>query len=345
MNDNLLNATIKILSLINYELVITQSYLQHKLMISKEELDYICDKMIETGCLEYVDVSNERILSLTPQGKKKYDKKIRKMDFQPQFMKSVEDIEKLNLFNKYEVKKVATQDNIPSFIGCFIADKYGKTLLTFELFEGSLEYYLQGHIKKEEKMNKEMDIELIPMFVSALEKFSKEINIQDVSALKIKGANLKMLSYSYDKFTVTLFINPHINLKPIEAKVQDYFRVLFRTYKEELETSLKTGIMENISHLNELGREMLKELNKFVFLGEFKNIVNDLEYFDGVYARSLYSKLNNIYSDFELKFTIILEKIKKLKLNLLKAILEEDLPEFRHIINKTQDIQSKLSKI
>ncbi|MFX1258361.1 MAG: hypothetical protein ACFFAN_10910 [Promethearchaeota archaeon] len=329
------------MSLIDLEVVISKSDIQKKLRLSKNEINVITDYLVSKGYIKFKNVKNEKIFSLTHEGKKYYDKKLKYITFNEQFQRSGKKVGKTNIFNKFSIDKFPSEENLPSFIGCFIADKNGKTLLTFELFDGALDYYLKGHIKDEER-KEQLDIELIPLFISALEKFSEEINIRNLWDLKIKGANLKMRSFSYEKFTITFFINPNVNLKPVENKIKGYFEVLFKKYKNELELSLRTGLIENISHLNKLGREMLKELNKFVFLGEFKNIVNDLEFFDIIYARSLYNKLDELYNEFTLKFSIILEKIKQLKINLLKSILNEDLEEFKSIINKTQNIKSIL---
>jgi hypothetical protein len=162
-----------------------------------------------------------------------------------------------------------------------------------------------------------------------------------MSSFKITGGNVKLQTFSFDKYTVTCFVNPSVNLKPIKDKVRDYFNDLFEKYKYDLELSLATGMTENISHLNELGREMLKELNKYVYLVEFKNIVDNLKSFDVVYAKALYNKLKKLYKDLNLKFAITLEKINQLKIYLVKAMFDEDLDELKKIIKKTQEIQSE----
>ncbi len=332
----LLNSIIKLLSLLNNEIVISNSDLKEKLNLTKSNIEYITDYLVDKGYIEFKNVKEERIFSLTIEGKIYYNDEIKNLNFEEL---SQDSPGRMELIDKHP-----PDDNIPSFIGCFISDKNGKTLVTFELFDGALDYYLKGHLDSQEKKD-QLDIELIPLFVSALEKFSQEINIQDLSGFNIKGANLKMRTYSYDKYTVTFIINPHINLKLVEHKIKEYFNILFKKYKNELELSIRTGIIENISHLSERGREMLKELNKFVYLVEFKHIINELEFFDILYAKSLYNKLDILFKEFNLNFTITLEKIKQLKINLLKTILNEDLEELKTIITKTQEIKSKWGKI
>ena len=61
------------------------------------------------------------------------------------------------------------------------------------------------------------------MFISALEKFALELNIQNLSGFSLKGTNLKMQIFCFDQFTVTLFSNPSVNVKNIDYKINNYF--------------------------------------------------------------------------------------------------------------------------
>ena len=67
------------------------------------------------------------------------------------------------------------EQKIPPFLGCIIADKFGKTLFSYELFNGSIDYFLKED-RENDKNKQDLDIALIPMFISAFEAFSKEIN-------------------------------------------------------------------------------------------------------------------------------------------------------------------------
>ena len=83
---------------------------------------------------------------------------------------------------------------IPPFLGCFVADKNGKTLIKFEVFKGALDFFIKEGFNEGEKDNC-LDIELIPMFISALERFSAEINIKDLSGFKLEGKNIKLQTF------------------------------------------------------------------------------------------------------------------------------------------------------
>jgi len=150
----------------------------------------------------------------------------------------------------------------PTFIGCMISDKDGKTIAIFEAFNGALEYFIKKDIKDiEKRMN--FDIELIPMFICALELFSDQICIENLAGIKLKGTNIKMHSiFCFNQFTITFFLNPFIHIKPYENMICDYFSDLFEKYKEEFENMLKLSSNEIISQIELKGRKWLRELNE-----------------------------------------------------------------------------------
>jgi DNA-binding PadR family transcriptional regulator len=345
IDENTLNAIIKVLYHVHKEVVTSQKGLTIKLNLTTNEINTAFKYLTKRGFVELTVVNNVEIYSLTDKAKEDFNDVLKDLHLYKQFQHLIANIE-----NETPIIGVPADESIPSFIGCFIADKAGKTLLTFELYDGALETFIKRppniSIPLEgDDMPGEFDIELVPMFVSALEKFSREINMQELSELKITGINLKMQTFSYEKYTVTFFVNPSVNIKPIEKKVRDYFQILFSKYKEEFEVSLRTGFVDNISHLNELGQEMLKELNKYVYLVEFKNIVGNLDEYDQTHAKHVYGELNKLQDECLSKFSLMIEKIKKLKIYALKTMLNDDLEELKEIINKMQVINSKLNSL
>lgn len=345
IDENTLNAIIKVLYHVHKEVVASQKGLTIKLNLNAKEIKHAFKYLTQRGFLQLTIVNNVKIYSLSDKAKDEFNDVLKDLHLYKQFQHLMTNIE-----NENPLIGIPTDDSIPSFIGCFIADKAGKTLLTFELYDGALETYIRGppdisNPPENDNRRGEFDIELVPMFVSALEKFSREINMRELSELKITGINLKMQTFSYEKFTVTFFINPSVNLEPIEKKVREYFEILFSKYKEEFELTLRTGFVDNISHLNELGSEMLKEINKYVYLVEFKNIVRNLDKYDQTHAKHIYAELNKLQDDSVAKFSLMIEKIKTLKIYLLKTMLNDDLEELKEIINKTQLINSKLNSL
>ena len=149
----------------------------------------------------------------------------------------------------------------PPCLGCLISDKDGKTLFKYEVFEGALDFYLKKDIEEEEKKIS-FDVELIPMFISALERFSQEINIQDLAGFKLKGTNIKMhIIFCFNNYTVIFFLNPNINFKLIESRINNYFNFFFDVHMSDFNNVKKMCSRHFISHLELLGRVWLKDLN------------------------------------------------------------------------------------
>lgn len=161
-----------------------------------------------------------------------------------------------------ELASTSINFSAPTFIGCMISDKDGKTIAIFEAFKGALEYFIKKDIKDiEKRMN--FDIELIPMFICALERFSDQICIENLAGIKLKGTNIKMHSiFCFSQFTITFFLNPFIRIKPYENVICDYFFDLFEKYKEEFENILKLSSNDFISQIELKGREWLRKLNE-----------------------------------------------------------------------------------
>jgi len=133
------------------------------------------------------------------------------------------------------------EKKIPPFLGCMIADKFGKTLFIYELFNGSIDYFLKRN-RENNKNKQDLDIALIPMFISALEAFSQEINIQELSGFKLKGTNMKVQTiFSFDEYTIIFFLNPKVNLKLVENRIKNYFSYLFEVYKNDFNNIVKMG--------------------------------------------------------------------------------------------------------
>jgi hypothetical protein len=163
-----------------------------------------------------------------------------------------------------ELASSSSNFNAPTFIGSVISDKNGKTIAIFEAFKGALEYFIKKDIKDIEKRNN-FDIELIPMFISALELFSDQICIENLAGIKLKGTNIKMHSvFCFSQFTITLFLNPYVCIKPYENVICDYFSDLFEKYEEELKNSLKISSNDFISQIELKGREWLREFNESI---------------------------------------------------------------------------------
>jgi len=158
--------------------------------------------------------------------------------------------------NNLEITK-KENDDLPQFIGCLIADKDGKTLLKFEIFSGALDFYL----KKPNEAS--FDLDLIPMFLSAFERFSEQMNFDSMSRLNLEASNLKMHSFfCFEKFTVTFFVNPRINTSVFERTMKTYFYNLFEEHEYLFANFYKRGTTLTVSRLEREGAQWLNTLNK-----------------------------------------------------------------------------------
>ncbi len=151
---------------------------------------------------------------------------------------------------------------IPPFLGCFVADKNGKTLIKFEIFEGALDFFIKKGLNNREKNNC-LDIELIPMFISALERFSAEINIKDLAGFKLEGKNIKLQTFfDFEDYSVIFLLNPEVDIKLVDSQIRTYFSFLFEVYHTEFQNFKKMSSVDYVSHLELIGRIWLKDLNK-----------------------------------------------------------------------------------
>ncbi len=344
LNKEVLDIVLSLLKVIECKIVITfQELIKTLTKYPNIKIEEALEELEKAEILQKIIIAGDPAFSLTHRGKILLNNHFKETSTINEWKKeSGESSSSLNAEREvsYLPEEYSQLENLnytPSFIGCFIADKSGKSLLVFELYEGAIENYLK--IQRLETFDKE----LIPMMVSALEHFSREINIRQLSGLILEGKNIKLQTYNYDKFTVSFLMNPKTNTKSIEKEMNNYFESLFNDYQQELELSMRTGFVDNINHLNKLGREMLKELNKFVYLAEFKNIVCNSRKFDMIYAKTLYSKLDQLQKNLDFKFTLNIEKLKQLKIYLLKAMLDENFEELKFIITVAQEIESEFN--
>ena len=65
-----------------------------------------------------------------------------------------------------------------------------------------------------------------------------------------------------------------------------------------------------------------------------------LETYDTEHAKILYNKMDDLYQRVNVKYSLALEKIKKLKVNLMQSIVEEDFEELRKIAELAKELSA-----
>ncbi len=315
---NVIDESMKLIHLIDESIILPRENLHEKLNRPENLVNFLIKSLVLKGHLKIETNNNQELISLTEKGR--------------EYFKDV-----IKTFSKASINiiQLKMEEIIPPFIGAFIADKDGRTLLKIEIFDEALEKFLITEVSNDPNFIP-VDLDLIPMFISALEKFSLELNIQDLSGFGLKGSNLGMHILTYDNFTVTFFMNPNVNIAPVLNKVDNFFKNLFEEFKDDFEYSLRTGQIDGLFPLMKLGQNWLKELNE-----TYNDMIIKLEIYDLENAQQLYNDLDNLFDRVNLNYSLTLERIKKLKVNLMKAILENDFEELKKIAQITQDLSAK----
>jgi len=315
---NVIDESVKLIQSIDEQIIISREKLFEKLNRPPKLVNYLIKSLVLKGHLKIENSKNQELISLTEKGQDYFK------DLLKTFSNASINIIQSNL-----------DEIIPPFIGAFIADKDGRTFLKIELFDDALEKFLVSEVSKDPNFIP-VDLDLIPMFISALEKFSVELNIQDLSGFGLKGSNLGMHILTYENFTITFFMNPNVNIDPVINKIDNFFKNLFEENKEEFEHSLATGQIDGLFPLMKSGQIWLKDLN-----ATYNDMIIKLEIYDLENAQQLYNDLDDLFNRVDNNYSIILERIKKLKINLMKAILENDFEELKKIAQITQNLSAK----
>ncbi len=323
--SNLLNETLKFVHFLTKEKFLTEKELKGRLNVTDDTYDKILENLVRNEHLQVSNTNDEEILSLSEKGKSFFDRILNQLLLESVFESK----------NRIQISKIEHLHKIDPFIGFFIANKDGLTLVSVELFDGAFKLFLRGEVGGE---NSSFDVQLIPMFISALEKFSSEINIKDLSGFNLMGSNLKMQIFTFKDYTVTVFTNPNINMLSVKNKIENFFFEMFEKYKEDFIEFTQTGLISGFVKLEQVGRKWLEELNK-----SYNHMIVNLEFYDVEHAKNLYSELNEIQRIIREDFTHSLEKVKNLKFNLMRSILQENFDEIKALAKETNQLRYKFA--
>ncbi len=305
-----------ILDIIEKNVVITKEEIQRKLRLP----EYIFNNFIEyLEKLEFLEVStlnNKSVVSLTKSGKNYFDAIVGKF--------SIDALK--NFKNSIETPKI---EEIPPFLGFLIADRNGRTLTSTEVYDGAFGLFL----RYENDLEKSNELDLIPMFISALEKFAEEINIKDLPGFKLEGSNLKIHTVKYEICTFCLFMRTDVNFDTVKDYVFDWFDNMMENHKSEIEMSIQSG---NMLYSNSIKEDAKKWLNKLT--QKYNNLVINLEVYDFEQVKKIYQQLDDLYSKIDFKYSMILEKLKKLKIDLMEASMDNNFQKVREIVKKIKEL-------
>ena len=308
---------VSILDIIEKNVVITKEEIQKKLRLPEYIFNNFIEYLKKMEFLEVSTLNNKSVVSLTKSGKNYFDEIVGKF--------SIDALK--NFKNIIESPKI---EEIPPFLGFLIADRNGRTLMSSEVYEGSFNLFL----RYENDLEKRNELDLIPMFISALEKFAEEINIRNLPGFKLEGSNLKIHTTKYEICTFCLFMRNDVNFETVKNYVFDWFDNLMETHKTKIEMSIQSG---NMLYSNSLKDDTKKWLNKLTKI--YNNLVINLEVYDFEQVKKLYQKLDDLYSKIDFKYSLILEKLKKLKLDLMEAAMDNNFQKVRNIVKKIKELE------
>ena len=307
----LLEEILKLIYILYKKEFISKKDIQNKLNRSEKLVDKILNYLIDKGHIQFSGLHEEdKLFFLTYEGKLHFNKLLEYFT-----LESLIKREKVETFY-YPI----SGEKIPSFIGSLIMNKNGKFLFKFETNQNLINKILLTSFF-EDKPSRYSDTELNSSFNDALEIFIQQINIRDLSGLKLKACNLHFIEFN--ELILILFINPEINFKEFEPLIKEYLLKFYKENKLSFDI-LKTGSNINNPQLIQIGKEWLENLNNC-----YDKMLKELLFFDVKYSKMLYSKLDELANNITYRDYKVHEKIKKLKVELMNNVLEENLENIK----------------
>ncbi len=130
------------------------------------------------------------------------------------------------------IKEINKEKQNSQIIGYLISDQSGRVLISSQNDKLSVENTIGLS---------EIKVEMIPMFFSALQSFTEEINLKGCNQLELNGINLKVISVKHGNYTIAGFISPKMNNFEAKRIFEDIIQDFLQQNNEKLEIWEKTG--------------------------------------------------------------------------------------------------------
>ncbi|MBN2157168.1 MAG: GTPase domain-containing protein [Candidatus Lokiarchaeota archaeon] len=214
--------------------------------------------------------------------------------------------------------------------GILISDENGRLLITVENGNNALKNILAT------EDNPSFDIELVPMFINAMYKFSAEINLQGFTGFQLQGKNINVHSMQFDRFTLTCFTSPYFNPEIVKDAFIEMFDRFSIRYDAELEDFLQTG---NATPFQSYKPAFLKEFQKITveFLHQLDSHIDEKSMNS---YKELYRKLDGI--QLSMVSDSLRYKLKDFKLRFIQAILDQDYTTLNDLSKKVDALSLKI---
>ncbi|MFX0137327.1 MAG: hypothetical protein ACFFDN_27055 [Candidatus Hodarchaeota archaeon] len=319
---NLLKNIINFLIAFKEKEVVSKNEILEKGLVSEKNLKRVVNVLLEQKYL-LEEMKNGYIsYLLTSKGRNYLDQLVKK--FSKEGLKILEE-------NYHELRH-PEDIKTPPFIAIFIIEEHGQMMMTAEVEKGIvLKHIGSAHFNK-----KDFDVDLIPLFISALLSFSNEINIANLDGFQLKGVNHTMNVLKMSPFIITYFTNPNINIKPIKSEFLEFINDLIENYEEDFDKVLHTY---QVSILNDAKVETINWMRNLN--DRYNELLGNLDIIDFNKTKTLYGKLDQISEKIREKLESKLYKIKQLRIELMKATINDDIETIRVLTQKIQKLTSK----
>ncbi|MHA1793426.1 MAG: hypothetical protein ACTSVI_12320 [Promethearchaeota archaeon] len=235
----------------------------------------------------------------------------------------------VELEKKYFKKMGLPEIDAPPFIGMILADDIGRALSVVETSKGAFNRYLN--------VNMQVELDLIAPFLSALEHFSKELNLVDMTDFNVLGNNTSMYVTRIKGYQVTFFLNPGVNVKGLRKDIFNDIGALIEKYNDGLQKAVNEGSVSELQDFNKELQSWLHQIND-----DYSTKIENYEILDLNSAKRLYEMLDELSDNIESKLKSFLESTRDLKKQLVNAILSEDLDECKVINNSFLALKKKI---
>ncbi|MHA1819780.1 MAG: GTPase domain-containing protein [Promethearchaeota archaeon] len=255
------------------------------------------------------------------------------------FLESIKNEE--NLLN-CELKNKMIKISSELLFGIMISDYSGRTLLIHEI-EPNI---LREKLKNEKNPN--FDIELVPMFINALQQFSKEINIKDFSGFKVSGSNLKILSVAKNNITITAFTSFFLDENLVYGHLKEFLGYFLDNYAEKMEQFNITG---NIGVFNDfkdfLNEQIIRKISKLIvqWYNTLKQEINEMKIANPEDEKLKRSLMKLINEEILLKTNVPQIELMKLRKRVMNALLADKPEDLIKILDEIDQITRKVDYI
>ena len=246
-------------------------------------------------------------------------------------------MEQLSLFSmgklieierKYFKKKKKPIHLIPPIVGVIIGDVIGTTLLTVESEEGAFNQFLG--------INEQTELDLIAPFISALEHFSKEMNVVDLANFMVKTKELNIYIVRIENYLITFFVNPRFDINEYKETILSFFDEFIKNHQKEFEKAEGIGSIDELLTFEPEIKNFLLEINE-----NYNRKIEKIDFFDIENAKELYGRMDDFFKEINETYINYLERIAEYKSRLISAIMRNKFPEIEKISSKYTELKQQ----